>query len=83
MNAIATMQAHKRNCNSRKVLSSGGDDEELLKGELVASVLTAVDDVEAGNGEGVGIGVAGDVGVMLPQGDGLGGGTGLGRGERD
>ena len=71
------------NCNSREVLSTGGDDEELLKGELVASVLTAVDDVEAGNGEGVGIGVAGDVGVMLPQGDGLGGGTGLGRGERD
>lgn len=46
-------------------------------------MLTTVDDVEAGDGESVRGGVAGDVGVVLPEGNALGGGAGLGGGEGD
>lgn len=69
--------------NLRKVLGTGGDDEELLEGKLVAGVLTAVDDVEAGDGESIRGGVAGNIGVVLPEGNTLGGGAGLGGGEGD
>lgn len=71
-------------CNNlREVLGTGGDDEELLEGKLVAGVLTTVDDVEAGDGESVRGGVAGNVGVVLPEGNALSGGAGLGRSEGD
>ena len=46
-------------------------------------MLTTVDDVEAGDGESVRGGVAGNVGVVLPEGNALGGGAGLGGGEGD
>ena len=69
--------------NLREVLGTSGDDEELLEGKLVAGVLTAVDDVEAGDGESIRGGVAGNIGVVLPEGNTLGGGAGLGGGERD
>ena len=58
-------------------LGTGGNDEELLERKLVTGVLSTVNDIEAGDREGVGGGVASNVGVMLPQGDTLGGSTGL------
>mmetsp|Transcript_19656 Transcript_19656/g.36931 ORF Transcript_19656/g.36931 Transcript_19656/m.36931 type:complete len:493 (-) Transcript_19656:67-1545(-) len=66
-----------------EALGSRGNDEKFLKGELVPRVLSSVDDVEARDGEGFGDGIAGDVGVVLPERDGLGGGSGLGGGEGD
>jgi len=41
-------------------------------------VLAAVDDIEAGNGHRHRVGVAGDVGVVLPEGNALGCGAGFG-----
>lgn len=59
-----------------------GQDHELLHGEGVAGVGAAVDDVEGGNGE-LGLGVAGELGDVLPEGDALFGGAGLADGEGD
>ena len=57
---------------------AGGDDEELLEGQLVASVLAAVDDVEARDGHGVRVGIAGQIRVVPPERHAFGGGAGLG-----
>mmetsp|Transcript_4569 Transcript_4569/g.6952 ORF Transcript_4569/g.6952 Transcript_4569/m.6952 type:complete len:225 (-) Transcript_4569:418-1092(-) len=66
-----------------EVLGSSGDDEELLECKLVSGVLSSIDDVEAWNWEGIRGGVAGNVGVVLPEGNSLGSSSGLGGGKRN
>lgn len=51
--------------------SAGGEDHELLEGKLVAGVLTAVDDVERGAWEDVGLGDASELGEVGVEGKAL------------
>ena len=66
-----------------KVRGTGGNDKEFLKGKLVTSVFSAVNDIEAGNRKSVGDGVSGNVGVVLPKRNTLRRGTGLTGSQRD
>jgi len=47
-------------------LSPSWDDEELLECKFISSMLSSIDDVETGNGEGVRSGVSCKVSIMLP-----------------
>jgi len=62
--------------------STSGDDKKLLEGKLVSGVFSSVDDIEARNRHGLGDGVFGNLGVVLPKRNSLGGGSGLGGGKR-
>jgi hypothetical protein len=46
-------------------------------------MVTSIDDIEAWDGECVGIGVASNIRIMLPKGDSLGGSSSLGGGKRN
>jgi len=48
---------------------TGGDDEEFLEGKLVTSMLSSVDNIEAGYWKDIGGGVAGNIGIVLPKGN--------------
>mmetsp|Transcript_48245 Transcript_48245/g.145814 ORF Transcript_48245/g.145814 Transcript_48245/m.145814 type:complete len:391 (+) Transcript_48245:949-2121(+) len=61
---------------------TGGDDEELLESELVASVLTTIDHIEARNRQSLGGGVSSNISIVLPEGDTLRGSSGLGGSKR-
>jgi hypothetical protein len=50
---------------------AGGEDHELLEGKLVAGVFTAVDDVEGGAGENVGLGDTSELGEVSVKGETL------------
>jgi hypothetical protein len=54
-------------CNSRETLGSRWNDEKLLKWQLVTSMFTTIDDIEARNGQGFWDGISGQVGIMLPK----------------
>jgi len=56
--------------------------KKLLEGKLVSGVFSSVDDIEARNRHGLGDGVFGNLGVVLPKRNSLGGGSGLGGGKR-
>lgn len=56
--------------NSKGKPQQQGNDEGttyLLEGQLVASVLPSVDNIEARNRKGVGVAIPGDVSIVLPQ----------------
>ena len=64
-------------------LGTSGDDEEFLECKPVSGMLSSVDHIEAGDGKNIGGGVSGDVGVVLPERNSPGGGTGLTGGKRN
>lgn len=66
-----------------EAFSTCWNDEELLKGQLVPSMLSTVDDIETRDGECVWLGIAGDVSKVLVQRDIFGGSSGLGDSKGD
>ncbi len=67
-----------------KTLSSGGNDEVFLEGELVSGVTPTVDDIEAGDGHGVFLLVVScKFGEMSIEREFVGGGSSLCGGKRD
>ena len=51
----------------RKCFGTGWNDEKLLERELVTSMLTSVDDIEARDRKSLWGRVAGNVGIVLPE----------------
>jgi hypothetical protein len=47
--------------------STSRNNEEFLKSKLVSSVLSSVDNIEAGDWENIGGGVTGNVSIVLPE----------------
>ena len=55
--------------NTPECFYSSRNNEELLEGKLVTSMLSSVDNIEAGYWKDIGGGVAGNIGIVLPKGN--------------
>lgn len=66
-----------------KVSSASRNDKELLERQLVASMLSTVDNVEARNRESVRNWVTSNIGIVLVERNSLTGGTSLASSERN